>query len=214
MSEALSIVVIDDHPLYRAGVVRTLAEAGGICVVGEGGSASDALELAERAKPQIMLLDISMPGGGIEAARALAAAHPDIAIVMLTASEDDDDVMESLAAGARGYVLKGVGAHDLLSVIRSVASGGSYVPPSLAGRLLLAMKSGEGNAGSSDPLETLTGREEQILRLVSAGRSNKEVGRELGLQEKTVKHHMTSILQKLQVRNRTEAAILARKSWD
>lgn len=214
MSEALSIVVIDDHPLYRAGVVRTLAEAGGIRVVGEGGSASDALELADRAKPQMMLLDISMPGGGIEAARALAAAHPQIAIVMLTASEDDDDVMESLSAGARGYVLKGVGAHDLLSVVRSVASGGSYVPPSLAGRLLLAMKSGEGNAGAPDPLETLTGREEQILRLVSAGRSNKEVGRELGLQEKTVKHHMTSILQKLQVRNRTEAAILARKSWD
>lgn len=214
MTDGLSIVVIDDHPLYRAGVVRTLAEAGGIRVVGEGGSADDALQLAGKAKPQMILLDISMPGGGIEAARAIAANHPDIAVVMLTASEDDDDILESLAAGARGYVLKGVGAHDLLSVIRAVASGGSYVPPSLAGKLLLAMKSGEGGKAQRDPLETLTEREEQILRLVSAGRSNKEVGRELGLQEKTVKHHMTSILQKLQVRNRTEAAVMARKAWD
>jgi two-component system nitrate/nitrite response regulator NarL len=214
MSDTLSIVVVDDHPLYRAGVVRTLAEAGGITVVGEGGSAADALQLAEKARPHMILLDISMPGGGIEAARAITHSHPEIAIVMLTASEDDDDVMESLAAGARGYVLKGVGAHDLLTVIRSVASGGSYVPPSLASRLLLAMKAGGSEAGATDLLSTLTEREEQILRLVSDGRSNKEVGRELGLQEKTVKHHMTSILQKLQVRNRTEAAILARKSWD
>lgn len=214
MSDDLTIVVVDDHPLYRAGVVRTLAEAGGIRVVGEGGSASDAIELAERAKPQMILLDISMPGGGIEAAKVIAGTHPSMAIVMLTASEDDDDIMASLAAGARGYALKGVGAHDLLTVVRSVALGGSYVPPSLAGRLLLAMKSGSGRLSTPDPLETLTEREEQILRLVSAGRSNKEVGRELGLQEKTVKHHMTSILNKLQVRNRTEAAILARKSWD
>lgn len=214
MSREVTIVVIDDHPLYRAGVVRTLDEAEGLCVVGEGGSASDAIELAARAHPRMILLDISMPGGGIEAARSIAAAHPDIAIVMLTASEDDDDIMASLAAGARGYVLKGVGALDLLTVVRSVSSGGSYVPPSLAGRLLLAMKAGAGKSVSSDPIETLTEREEQILRLVSSGYSNKEVGRELGLQEKTVKHHMTNILQKLQVRNRTEAAILARKAWD
>jgi DNA-binding NarL/FixJ family response regulator len=118
--------------------------------------------------------------------------------------------MDSLAAGARGYVLKGVGAHDLLSVVRTVAAGGSYVSPSLAGRLLLAMKAKGAEAAAKSPLETLTEREEDILRLVAGGKSNKEVGRDLGLQEKTVKHYMTSILQKLQVRNRTEAALLAR----
>lgn len=210
MPEATTIVVVDDHPLYRAGVARTLSEASDLRVLGEGASADDAMELVRRARPNIVLLDISMPGGGIAAARRIAAEHPETLIIMLTASESDDDIMESLAAGARGYVLKGVGAHDLLSVIRNVVGGGSYVSPSLAGRLLLAMKGKGHEAAPKSLLSALTDREEEILRLVSAGKSNKEVGRTLGLQEKTVKHYMTSILQKLQVRNRTEAAILAR----
>ena len=209
MTEPVTIAVVDDHPLYRSGVVKTLAEAPDFRVVGEGGSAGDALDLARRAKPQLMLLDISMPGGGIEAARALQAQHPDCLVVMLTSSEIEDDIMEALAAGARGYVLKGVGAQDLLAVIRTVAGGGSYVSPGLAGRLLVTMRSREANPQKT-PM-TLTEREEEILTLVSDGKSNKEVGRALGLQEKTVKHYMTSILQKLQVRNRTEAAILARQ---
>lgn len=210
MPEITTLVVVDDHPLYRAGVARTLSEASDLRVLGEGASADDAVELVRRAKPAIALLDISMPGGGIVAARRIAAEFPDVLIVMLTASENDDDIMESLAAGARGYVLKGVGAHDLLSVIRNVAAGGSYVSPSLAGRLLVAMRGKGQEPAPRSPLAALTEREEEILRLVSAGKSNKEVGRTLGLQEKTVKHYMTSILQKLQVRNRTEAAILAR----
>lgn len=204
----VTVAVVDDHPLYRSGVVRTLSEAPDLRVVGEGGTAQDALELARRAKPQLMLLDISMPGGGIEAARSLQSQHPDCLVVMLTSSEIEDDIMEALAAGARGYVLKGVGAQDLLAVIRTVAGGGSYVSPGLAGRLLVTMR---GRGTPKTPLMTLTEREEEILTLVSDGKSNKEVGRALGLQEKTIKHYMTSILQKLQVRNRTEAAILARQ---
>jgi DNA-binding NarL/FixJ family response regulator len=210
MSEPTTIIVIDDHPLYRAGVARTLAEAPDLRVLGEGASSDDALELARRTGANVALLDISMPGGGILAARQIAAECPATLVIMLTASESDDDIMDSLAAGARGYVLKGVGAHDLLSVVRTVAAGGSYVSPSLAGRLLLAMKAKGAEAAAKSPLETLTEREEDILRLVAGGKSNKEVGRDLGLQEKTVKHYMTSILQKLQVRNRTEAALLAR----
>lgn len=212
MPEVATIVVVDDHPLYRAGVARTLSEASDLRVLGEGASADDAVELVRRTRPNIALLDISMPGGGIAAARRIAAERPETLVVMLTASEADDDIMESLAAGARGYVLKGVGAHDLLSVIRTVAAGGSYVSPSLAGRLLMAMKGKGQESAPKSPLDSLTDREEEILRLVSAGKSNKEVGRTLGLQEKTVKHYMTSILQKLQVRNRTEAAILAREN--
>ena len=211
MSEPASIVVVDDHPLYRAGVARTLSEAGDLRVVGEAANADDAVAMVARTRPRLVLLDISMPGGGIAAARRIAETAPETLIVMLTASESDDDIMAALAAGARGYVLKGVGAHDLLSVIRTVAAGGSYVSPSLAGRLLMAMKARDTEPAAKSPLSTLTDREEDILWLVSAGRSNKEVGRALGLQEKTVKHYMTSILQKLQVRNRTEAAILARE---
>lgn len=213
MPDATTIIVVDDHPLYRSGVVRTLSEAGDIRVLGEGGSAREALELTERAKPAIVLLDISMPGSGIEAARQITERFPDCHCVMLTASEEEDDILEALAAGARGYVLKGVGAHELISVVRTVAEGGSYVSPSLAGRLLVNMRARENKLEEINPLTSLSEREEQILRLVAEGKSNKEVGRALDLQEKTVKHYMTNILQKLQVRNRTEAAIIARENW-
>ncbi|MBZ0163779.1 MAG: response regulator transcription factor [Notoacmeibacter sp.] len=213
MPDATTIIVIDDHPLYRSGVVRTLSEAEGLLVLGEGGSTREALDLAERVKPQIMLLDISMPGNGIEAARQITERFPGSHCVMLTASEEEEDILEALAAGARGYVLKGVGAHDLISVVRTVAEGGSYVSPSLAARLLLNMRARENKAEETSPLTSLSEREEQILRLVAEGKSNKEVGRALDLQEKTVKHYMTNILQKLQVRNRTEAAIIARENW-
>ncbi len=213
MPDATTIIVVDDHPLYRSGVVRTLSEAEGLLVLGEGGSTREALDLAERVRPKIMLLDISMPGNGIEAARQITERFPGSHCVMLTASEEEEDILEALAAGARGYVLKGVGAHDLISVVRTVAEGGSYVSPSLAARLLLNMRARENKAEETSPLTSLSEREEQILRLVAEGKSNKEVGRALDLQEKTVKHYMTNILQKLQVRNRTEAAIIARENW-
>ena len=211
MTETTTVAVIDDHPLYRSGVVRTIVEAPDLQVAGEGGSADDAVELARRVRPTPMLLDISMPGGGIEAIDRIRAVSPDTAILMLTSSERDDDIMRALEAGARGYVLKGIGGYDLLSVVRTVAGGGSYVSPSLAGRLLVAMRNGTGATRQASPIDSLTKREEQILRLVAEGKSNKEVGRSLDLQEKTVKHYMTTILNKLQARNRTEAAIIARE---
>src|SRR3990167_9001745 len=131
-------------------------------------------------------------------------------VAMLPASEDEGDLMQALKLGALGYVLKGVGATELVELVRELAAGRSYVSPGLAGRLLLAMR-GKGAAAEPNPLADLSRREEDILKLVAQGRSNKEVGRELNIQEKTVKHYMTSILQKLQVRNRVEAAMLARE---
>lgn len=213
MDNAITVVVVDDHPLFRSGVVRTLGEEDGIEVVAEGASADEAVELVARHMPTVALLDISMPGNGITAAGRIAEAHPTVRIAMLTASESDQDVMKALEAGATGYVLKGVGAGDLVSMIRGVADGESYVSPSLAARLLVAMKSADAAPSPQTALASLTGREEQILRLVANGLSNKEVGRELDLQEKTVKHHMTSILQKLHARNRVEAAVIARENW-
>lgn len=211
MTEAIRVIVVDDHPLFRSGVARTLAEQADIIVVGEGASASEAVELAGRLAPDVALLDISMPGNGIAAAGAIAEARPAVRIAMLTVSENDQDVMNALEAGASGYVLKGVGGAELVSLVRSIASGESYVSPSLAARLLVAMKS---EAQSPQlALSSLTDREEQILRLVAEGLSNKEVGRKLELQEKTVKHHMTSILNKLKARNRVEAAVIAREGW-
>lgn len=208
MTETIRIVIADDHPLFRDGVARTLDERDDLEVVGQGGSAAEALALVEEHMPDLVCLDISMPGGGIEAAREIGRRFPAVGIVMLTVSEDDEDVLAALGAGARGYVLKGVGAEELVGVLRGVATGASYVSPSLAARVLGALKAPR--VAEADPLDALTHREEQILRLVAKGLSNKEVGRELDLQEKTVKHYMTNILQKLHVRNRVEAAILAR----
>ena len=211
MKGSISLIVADDHPLYREGVVRTLSAEPDISVAGVGASADEAVSQVARHMPDIVLLDISMPGGGLSAAQRIAEAYPVVKIVMLTVSEQDEDVHAALKAGARGYVLKGVGGAELVQLVREVAKGESYVSPSLAARLLKeAGTGGPGSAAPSGRLDSLTEREREILLQVADGMSNKEVARALDLQEKTVKHYMTSILRKLQVRNRVEAAILAR----
>lgn len=209
--DQISIVIADDHPLYREGVARTLMEDKGLLVVGQAQDAPGAVELTQRLKPDLLLLDISMPGGGGLAALREVVALPDAPkIAMLTASEEDDEVMQALKGGALGYVLKGVGARELIGIVKDLARGQSYVSPVLAGRLLATMRNG-GPAQAANPLADLSKREEDILRLVAEGKSNKEIGLALDLQEKTVKHYMTSILQKLHLRNRVEAAVLARE---
>ena len=210
MMNKIRLVLADDHPLFREGVARTLMSDPEFDIVGEGANAEEALRLATDLLPDIILLDISMPGSGIEAARQVARVCPVVKIVMLTVSEHDDDVISALQAGARGYILKGIGGAELISIVKAVHQGESYVSPDLAARLLTEMKEGSGKGIKRDPLSELTAREEQILKGVARGLSNKEIGRELELQEKTVKHYMTNILQKLQVRNRVEAAVMAR----
>lgn len=210
MSETLHIAVIDDHPLFREGVANTLHRQPDIEVVAEGESAEDAIAIAGTRLPDIMLLDVSMPGGGLNAARQIARMYPVVKIVMLTVSQDEDDVTEALRAGAQGYVLKGVAARELVDILRSVASGGAYVTPSLAAGILYDLTSAPKSQRPTSPLDDLTERERQILERVAAGDSNKEIGAQLGVTEKTVKHHMSNILQKLQVRNRVEAALMAR----
>jgi DNA-binding NarL/FixJ family response regulator len=210
MNDPIRVVIADDHPLLREGVARTLEESGLFSVVGQCGSAEEAMALAESLRPDVALLDISMPGSGLFAARSIGERVPEVKVVVLTVSEAGDDIMEALRAGARGYVLKGVGSAALVEILSNIARGESYVSPSLAARLLTEMRIGRAN--DKDPLADLTRREEQILRLVADGLSNKEVGLKLDLQEKTVKHHMTRILNKLHVRNRTEAAVLLRST--
>jgi DNA-binding NarL/FixJ family response regulator len=209
LAETLQIAIVDDHPLFREGVAHTLGAQPDIEVVGEGESAADAVRIAAERMPDVMLLDVSMPGGGLRAVQEISARFPVIKVVMLTVSEAEDDVTAALRAGARGYVLKGVAARELVRIMRAVADGEVYVTPSLASSLLFELTSGRGDARAADPLAVLTDRERQILERVAAGDSNKEIGAQLHLSEKTVKHHMTNILQKLQVRNRVEAALLA-----
>lgn len=206
----IRIILVDDHPLFREGVLRSLNEAGDFEIVGQGGSAAEAVRLVQDALPDMALIDISMPGGGIIAAQKICAHLPDLKVVMLTVSEAGDDIMSALRAGAHGYVLKGVGSSDLADILRGIMAGESYVSPSLAARLWVELRERPDVSGPADLLSALTAREDEILRLVAKGKSNKQVAIDLEIQEKTVKHHMTSILNKLKVRNRTAAALLLR----
>jgi two-component system nitrate/nitrite response regulator NarL len=203
MSDPIRVAVADDHPMFRAGVVGSLREVQGIEVVGEAGDAESALSLARTELPDVIILDIAMPGGGLTAAREIAAACPATRIVMLTVSEDDDDLLAAVKSGASGYVLKGAGAGELVSVIRSVNAGEVYVAPALAWGMLRELQTPR-----TSPFDELTEREREVLELVAEGLSNQEVGDRLGLAEKTIKHYMTNILGKLQVRSRVEAALL------
>ena len=208
MSDRLRVLVADDHPLFREGVVHSLASEEDIEIVGEAADGEEAVSLANELAPDLVVLDLGMPkGGGIEATRRIAASMPATAVLILTVSEDRDDLLEVLKAGARGYVLKGVVAQGLIHAVRAVAKGEVYVTPALASSILHEMTSEE----IVDPFEQLTPREQDILELVAEGRTNREIGEQLYLAEKTVKHYMTNVLQKLHVRSRVEAALLAQR---
>ncbi|QRY64978.1 response regulator transcription factor (plasmid) [Ensifer sp. PDNC004] len=208
MTSRIRVAVVDDHPLFREGVTRSLSEIEGFEIVAEGSSKDDATSIAQSLGPDVMLMDISMPGGGLEAIPAILEVTPSQKIIMLTVSEDGDDVTTALDRGATGYVLKGVGASALAEVIRTVASGERYVAPTLSAKLLSTKAPAQ--PGKSGLVAGLTPREKEVLHLVAAGMSNKHVAIELDLQEKTVKHHMTQIMTKLGVANRTEAAMVLR----
>lgn len=206
MPENIRVVVVDDHPIFRQGVVHALGSAGQITVVGEAGSGEAALAMVQELMPDVVLLDIHMPGwDGLVSTEKISAACPATAIVILTSSEDRDKLLKAFKAGARAYVLKGVSSQELAKVIRTVAAGDAYVTPSLAAHMLLSMNSG----ADADPLEDLTEREYRILSMIGSGMKNREIGDELNLSEKTIKRYVTNILQKLQVRSRVEAAVLA-----
>lgn len=209
--DRIRIAVVDDHPLFREGVAAILAQNPRFEVVAQGSSAEQAIRIAHDLLPDILLLDVAMPGDGMEAMRRIAQQCPYVKIVMLTASEDEQHVSTALEAGARGYVLKGIGAQDLLSTLKAVFAGESYVTPQLAARLLSLMRKKPASDGPDAQLPVLTPREEEILDRVAGGRTNKEIARDLGISEKTVKHYMTNIMHKLQVRNRVEAALMARR---
>lgn len=212
MSDVIRIAVVDDHPMLREGVVRTLVDEGDIEVVGEGGTAAQAIDIAQQTLPDIMLLDMNMPGSGLTAIGRISEVCPAVKLIVLTVQEDHDSVTQALKLGARAYILKGIGGSQLVEIVRAVNDGGSYVSPSLAAKLLSNFgRSDHKTRSDQEPLETLTAREEQILNLLGKGLRNKEIGRQLDLKEKTVKHYVTNVLQKLQLRNRVEAAVLLQK---
>ncbi|MFW8645459.1 response regulator [Rhizobium beringeri] len=190
---------MDDHPLFREGVSRSLSEIDDFVVVGEGASADDAATLAASHRPDVLLLDVSMPGGGIDAIPEILARSPQTKVLMLTASEEVDPLVAALRQRAAGYVVKGIGSRGLAEAIRTVVGGSRYISPSMRAKVIETSLFVERTS--------LTARELEVIGLVAEGLSNKHIGRRLNLQEKTIKHHMTEILSKLGASNRTEAAI-------
>ena len=207
MAELITVAIVDDHPLLREGVAHTLTQSGRFTVTAMGGTAADALRIARDTLPEILLLDINMPGGGIASARQIAVQSPVVKMVMLTISENQEHVCDAMEAGVRGYILKGVSASELVGTLLSIHLGQSYVTPQLAARLLSRpMRPSQ----TVSKLDELTHRETVILGNVAKGLTNKEIARALKLSEKTIKHYMTNVMQKLQVRNRMEAALTLR----
>ena len=200
----MRIVLADDHPLFRDGVASLLV-AWGHDVVGMAGNGHEAVALVEQLRPDLVLMDVAMPGlTGLDATRRLAVSRPETAIVMLTASENEDDLFAAVKGGARGYLLKNLEAGQLRAMIEAVERGEAAISPATAARIIAEYA----RPAVAAPDE-LTERETAVLRLVVAGRRNKEIGAELGISENTVKFHLRNILEKLHAESRTEVAARA-----
>jgi two-component system nitrate/nitrite response regulator NarL len=210
MQRKIRVGVVDDHPLYRDGVIFTLESETDIEVVGQGENASDAFQIAHDHSPDVLLLDMNMPGGGLNAVSKISLRCPSTKTLMLTVVDDEDEVRGVLRKGARGYLLKGASSSELVNAIRIVSKGQSYVSPSFAAQLIMSRGAEEAEpAERSNIFPELSEREEQILLLILRGLSNRLIGDELGLTEKTVKGYVTNTMEKLNVRNRVEAAMIA-----
>ena len=206
MSPFIRIGIVDDHPMLREGVANTLKKRADLQVVEQGANAQDAKDIAQRVRPDVMLMDVNMPGDVFAAVRFISTELSDVKVLMLTVSESENDAFLALEAGARGYVLKGVSGPELVRAIRSVAKGETYVTPEFANKLLNNIKKHEAENQKFD----LTPREEEVIREVSKGLTNREVASKLLISEKTVKHHMGCVMQKLNARNRVEAVTALR----
>lgn len=208
MSDRIRVSIADDHPLILDGLVATLSEADDMDVVATASGAAEAIRAARDSQPDVALLDVTMPGGGLEAAAEIGRVSPATRVIMLTVSEDAANVLAAMQAGAKGYVLKGVSGRELLDIVRSVHAGNVYMPAALAYGVLHQ----RARPQARDRLADLTSRERDVLELVARGLSNAEIGGRLTVTEKTVKHYMTSILAKLEVGSRVEAALVAYKA--
>lgn len=205
----MRVVLADDHSLFRAGLA-SLLEAWGIEVVGEAGNGREAVELAMRQKPDLVLMDIGMPeGGGLQATREIKAAIPDVKVVIVTASDDGEDLFEAIKSGAEGYLLKGMSEEEFIGMLRGIEAGEPPLSSGIAAKILeeFGRVSRAGPPRESD--DDLTPREREVLQLVATGATNREIAAALFVSENTVNFHMKHVLAKLHVKNRAEAAAYA-----
>jgi two-component system, NarL family, response regulator DegU len=208
---AVRIVIADDHTLFRQGLKQVLELEGEFQVVGEAGSADDAVRLCHDLHPDVVVLDVSMPGGGLEACIRLKQSLPRIGVVILTMHEDQEYLMRAVKAGANSYLVKDIDSSNLSEAIRAAKDGRPYLHPKLAGLALMevARKADKSYRGG---VPGLTDRELEVLRLVGEGASNREIAQRLYISEKTAKNHLTHIFEKLGVTDRTQAALYAVRS--
>ncbi|WP_329395639.1 response regulator transcription factor [Streptomyces melanogenes] len=204
------VLIVDDHPLFRSGLKAALESTGGTDVVAEAATAAEALEAVARQIPDVVVMDLALPdASGIDVTRQLTALHPGLPVLMLTMSDDDGSLLAALQAGARGYLVKGAGAGEVLHAVRTVAAGGAVFGPQTAARLTALLR--EGRRHDAEQLfPALTAREAEVLELIARGLDNHRIARQLVLSEKTVRNHVTHIFDKLQVTTRAEAVARAR----
>ncbi len=202
----LRVLLVDDHEVVRSGVKALLQATDDIVVTAEAGSVREAIDEADRTRPDVVVMDVRLAdGSGIEATREIRAKHPKTAVVMLTSFADDEALFASIMAGAAGYVLKQVKGGELVRAIRTVGKGESLLDPAVTSAVLERLRKGK-HLLKDEKLARLSPQEERILSLVADGKTNKEIGEELNLAEKTVKNYVSSILSKLEVARRAEAA--------
>jgi DNA-binding NarL/FixJ family response regulator len=200
----IRVLVVDDHPIVRQGLVTALGDEADLEVVGAAGSAEEALALAARLRPDVALLDLELPGlDGVEAIPRLAAVSPETRVLVFTAYDTDERVFGAIKAGAGGYLLKGAPAEEIARGVRAVQAGGSYLEPRVAARLTAEVRAPRRSSGQLSP------RERAVLRLVADGLPNKQIARALAISERTVKFHLSSAFNKLGADNRAQAVALA-----
>ncbi|HWU32749.1 MAG TPA: response regulator transcription factor [Marmoricola sp.] len=209
MTEAIRVVLVDDHEVVREGLRALLETASDMTVVGEFGNATDAKARIPALKPHVAVLDGRLPdGSGIEVCREIRSVDPSIGVLILTSYDDDDALFAAIMAGAAGYVLKQVKGTDLIEAVRLVATGASLIDPGLTARVLERIRTGSPQAPE---LAELTDQEMKILRHIAQGMTNRQIGEQMYLAEKTVKNYVSTILGKLGLERRTQAAVLASK---
>ena len=208
----IRVLIADDHTLFRDGLRALLGSIPDVEVAGEAATGDEAIARAAEVRPDVVLMDIQMPGlNGIEATRRVLAANPATGVLMLTMFEDDDSVFAAMRTGARGYILKGADQAEMLRAIRAVASGEALFGPAIAARLI-AFFAGGAQPAPPVPFPDLTDREREVLALIAAGRSNAEIADGLFLSPKTVRNHISNIFGKLQVADRAQAIVRARSA--